>query len=57
MVSVQSNDHVKLVNNDDDLSKIVHENIVEKIHERFNRTIGSSSTIVYDGSASITRKN
>jgi hypothetical protein len=45
------------VNNVDDLNEFLHENLIEKFHERSKRAVGDSSIIVDDGSGSITGKN
>jgi len=57
MMNVQSYEHVEFLNNGDDLNEFLHENLIEKFHERSKRAVGDSSIIVDDGSGSITGKN
>jgi hypothetical protein len=57
VVNVQLNEHGEFVNNDNELSEFLHENLIENFHDRVRRAIGGNSTVAYDGSGSITCKN
>ncbi len=57
LVCIYAYEHFKFMNNDSDLNEILHENLIEKLYERAKQAVEVTSTLVYDGSGSITRKN
>jgi hypothetical protein len=45
------------VNDDDDINAILHEQLIDPIHERDKRAVGDNSTLAIDGSGFMTSEN
>ncbi len=57
IVSIHLYEDFNFVNDDDDINAILHEQLIDPIHERDKRAVGDNSTLAIDGSGFMTSEN